>query len=425
MENNSAYNSSIISKLGKVDILIIGAGINGLSTAYNLQKQNSDLSILVVEKGLKNGEEKMSSTKRNTGTGHSGAYYKPLTARAILNNAGFTLLQDYCKEKSIPITKTGKTIIGFNTKQDYLTLQKYKNNVIQNGRPPKCVSYCDSTNQILDREPLLSPKVTQALFLEEPYTFLADQVLNALEDDVVRMGGKVLHGFEVRSVKSEGNDRVWVVEGNEGLSFRTRFICNNAASGMYDIARMMGGAKDWYTTPVIGVYKEIQNNTPYQIKSSVYQISSNPNMPFLGPHAMESDGKIHFGPTAISAFGMRDYFGGIPKMKHLKEGWKAHFTTAELWKFYLRNVESIPTMVSRHFLAPVFAKACQRMINPELFKIDPSKLVNWKIGSRTQKLENGKISQEFQLEGHNFPNSNQLGAISNTNPGIIFFLSFP
>ena len=63
----------------KYDIAIIGGGIVGLATAYQIQKEFPKLDLIILEK-----ESKLAShqTGRNSGVIHSGLYYKPDSLRA-------------------------------------------------------------------------------------------------------------------------------------------------------------------------------------------------------------------------------------------------------------------------------------------------------------------------------------------------------
>ena len=64
---------------GNFDICIIGAGIVGLATAYQLLNKYPNLKIGIIEK-----EEQVAKhqTAHNSGVIHSGIYYKPGSLRA-------------------------------------------------------------------------------------------------------------------------------------------------------------------------------------------------------------------------------------------------------------------------------------------------------------------------------------------------------
>ena len=61
------------------DIAIVGGGIVGLATAFQLQLNFPDLNLVILEKEK---ELAFHQTGRNSGVIHSGLYYKPGSFRA-------------------------------------------------------------------------------------------------------------------------------------------------------------------------------------------------------------------------------------------------------------------------------------------------------------------------------------------------------
>ena len=88
----------------KTDIIIIGAGIVGLATAYHLSQQASDFRITILEK-----EETLAfhQSGRNSGVLHSGIYYKPGSLKARNCRAGKKLMEQFCTEQDIPFQICG------------------------------------------------------------------------------------------------------------------------------------------------------------------------------------------------------------------------------------------------------------------------------------------------------------------------------
>ena len=62
------------------DVLIIGAGIIGLATAYQIQRRNPHLKIILLEKECKAA---LHQSSRNSGVIHSGVYYRPGSLKAV------------------------------------------------------------------------------------------------------------------------------------------------------------------------------------------------------------------------------------------------------------------------------------------------------------------------------------------------------
>ena len=102
----------------KYDIAIVGGGIVGLATAYQIQKEFPKLNLIILEK-----ESKLAShqTGRNSGVIHSGLYYKPDSLRAKNCVKGREQLIEFAKERiarfkapkyvefgPLPKTATGK-----------------------------------------------------------------------------------------------------------------------------------------------------------------------------------------------------------------------------------------------------------------------------------------------------------------------------
>ena len=61
------------------DVLILGAGMVGLSVAYQLLEREIAKNIIVLDKEAKVG---CHSSGRNSGVLHAGLYYKPGTLKA-------------------------------------------------------------------------------------------------------------------------------------------------------------------------------------------------------------------------------------------------------------------------------------------------------------------------------------------------------
>ena len=61
------------------DICIMGAGMVGLSVAYQISKRYPLLSITIIEKESAVG---MHSSGRNSGILHAGLYYEPSSLKA-------------------------------------------------------------------------------------------------------------------------------------------------------------------------------------------------------------------------------------------------------------------------------------------------------------------------------------------------------
>jgi len=93
----------------KSDVIIIGGGIVGLSTAYTLLQNNSLLHLTLLEKET---HEAVHQTGNNSGVIHSGIYYKPGSLKALNCIEGYHMLVNFCKQEQIPFDLCGKIIVA-------------------------------------------------------------------------------------------------------------------------------------------------------------------------------------------------------------------------------------------------------------------------------------------------------------------------
>jgi L-2-hydroxyglutarate oxidase len=93
------------------DYLIIGGGIVGLSTAWQLQQRKPDRSILLLEK---EGELAAHQSGRNSGVLHAGIYYTPGSLKAQFCKAGVDATVEFCHQHDIPVERCGKLIVASN-----------------------------------------------------------------------------------------------------------------------------------------------------------------------------------------------------------------------------------------------------------------------------------------------------------------------
>jgi len=99
--------------IDRVDVLIIGGGIIGLTIARELLKEGYD-NIAILEKEKEIGKH---ASGRNSGVLHAGIYYTKDSLKAKLCLKGNHLMKDYCQQKNMPVFETGKVIVAKNEEE--------------------------------------------------------------------------------------------------------------------------------------------------------------------------------------------------------------------------------------------------------------------------------------------------------------------
>ena len=88
------------------DVLIIGGGIIGLSTAMQLlEKYGTALKVAVVEK---EDELAVHQTGHNSGVIHSGIYYRPGSQKAGFCVGGAQKLRDFVRRMKLNLINVGR-----------------------------------------------------------------------------------------------------------------------------------------------------------------------------------------------------------------------------------------------------------------------------------------------------------------------------
>src|SRR4051812_11877677 len=91
------------------DVVIIGGGIVGLSTAMHITRALPQLRVLLVEK-----EDAVArhQTGHNSGVIHSGIYYKPGSLKAKFCVEGAAAMVQFCREHNLRHEICGKVIVA-------------------------------------------------------------------------------------------------------------------------------------------------------------------------------------------------------------------------------------------------------------------------------------------------------------------------
>ena len=130
------------------DFTVIGGGLVGLSTAWQLLKARPGARVLVLEK-----EDAVArhQSGRDSGVIHAGVYYEPGSLKARLCRAGLAQTYAFCAEHGVPHARCGKLIVA-TTELEETRLAALAARATSNGVP---VDWLDAAQLRLE-EPAVS-----------------------------------------------------------------------------------------------------------------------------------------------------------------------------------------------------------------------------------------------------------------------------
>lgn len=358
------------------DVIIVGAGIVGLATSYQLLKKKPDLKILILEK---ESDIAKHQTGNNSGVIHSGIYYKPGSLKALNCREGYQKLLEFCDENSIMYEICGKIIVA-TSENEIPQLHNLFERGLRNG--------LDKIKK-LSKEELkdYEPAVNGIAGIYVPYTGIIDykEVSKKLLEKILNTGGEIKFNAKVSNIKNS-NGLVKVRTYDEEYS--TKFLVTCAGLFSDRLARLTNPNLPLRIIPFRGEYYELKEEKRHLVGNLIYPVPD-PNFPFLGVHFTRMiDGKVEAGPNAVLAFKREGYKKSDLNLKDIVEtlSWKGFRIVAK--KYWKVGLGEFQRSLSKH----AFTKALQRLI-PE---IQESDLIRGGSGVRAQACDlNGNLIDDF------------------------------
>ena len=90
------------------DVIIIGCGVVGAATAYQLAKYRLRTLVLEAQNDVANG-----TTKANSAIIHAGYDPEPGTQMARLNVQGNRMAGEICEKLGVPFARVGSLVLAF------------------------------------------------------------------------------------------------------------------------------------------------------------------------------------------------------------------------------------------------------------------------------------------------------------------------
>lgn len=382
------------------DIIIVGGGIVGLATAYQLKEKNAALKIALIEK-----ENELAShqTGNNSGVIHSGIYYKPGSLKATNCISGYHLLLDFCRKENIPFELCGKIIVA--TREDELErLENLYQRGLQNG-----LNEIKKINAAEIKQ--YEPYASGIAGIWVPYTGIVDfkDVCAKYAEKFVEKGkGDLFLNQKVTKIVT--NNGYSVVTTNKS-EFKTKLVINTA--GLYsDSIALLTRKIDVRIIPFRGEYYGVKKEKQYMVKNLIYPVPD-PAFPFLGVHfTRRLKGGIEAGPNAVFAFKKEGYRMFDINFNELFSALAWRGFQKVMMKYWKMGIGEY----YRSFNKIAFTKALARLL-PEIKKDD---LIPGGSGVRAQACtREGALIDDFLI----FEDENVINVLNAPSPAATASLS--
>jgi L-2-hydroxyglutarate oxidase len=380
------------------DIAIVGGGIVGLASGFQLQTNFPNLRIVIFEK---ENELAFHQTGNNSGVIHSGLYYKSGSYKANNCVSGRKLLIQFAKENNIDFDVCGKLVVAVNN-DEAERLIELKNNGEKNGLIGLKIL---EPNEFKKIEPNISG--VKALWVPQSGIIdyksvtnkLAENILSINSNSLILTGCEVLDFFNNKIITSKGN-----FYSKHNIFCGGLFSDRLAIKDQLDLKMQIVGFR--------GDYYRLSESAKSKIKNLIYPVP-NPDFPFLGVHFTRmTNGEIECGPNAVFTFKREGY-------NKFDFSFKDTFQSLSFigtWKLFINNWKFGYNEYKRAFSKSLFLKELQKII-PSLKRDD---IVSGRSGVRAMALDkNGKMIDDFKI----VKNNNNLHVLNAPSPAATACLS--
>jgi (S)-2-hydroxyglutarate dehydrogenase len=360
------------------DVAIIGGGIVGLATAYQLTQRFPHARLVLLEK---EAELAQHQTGHNSGVLHSGIYYKPGSLKALNCRAGKQAMESFCRREEIAFDICGKVIVAVDDR-DLPALARIYERGQANG--------IDCT--LVERERLaeLEPHAAGIRAIHVPEAGIVDyaQVCQKLAERVRQHEGRIVNSARVTAMRE--SDGQMVVQTTRG-DFPARYVANCAGLQCDRVTRLSGQDPAVKIIPFRGEYYELKPSARRLCRNLIYP-TPDPNFPFLGVHFTRMiGGGVECGPNAVLAFAREGYRKTDVNLRDLADSLTYRGFLKLAAKYWRTGLGEMWRSLSKR----AFVRALQRLV-PEIRAAD---LIAAPSGVRAQAVApDGTMVDDFLIQ---------------------------
>ncbi|EKO3542139.1 L-2-hydroxyglutarate oxidase [Vibrio fluvialis] len=309
------------------DYVIVGGGIVGVSTAWQLKQQYPDKSILLVEKEAGFSRHQ---TGHNSGVIHAGVYYAPGSLKADFCKRGVERTLSFCAKHDIPVENCGKLLVATN-EVEFERMQALFERCLQN----------ELDVELLDAAQLklAEPNITGlgAIYVKATSIVNYRLVTEKMAEEFKALGGEVCLSTEVVGLnETEQEISVHCRYKGSPITFHSQFLVSCSGLMADRMTKMLGLATDFQIIPYRGEYYRLAPKHNQVVKHLIYPIPD-PELPFLGVHLTRMiDGSVTVGPNAVQGF-KREGYGKVNIS--VRDVWEM-LRFSGFWKVTAKNLKT-------------------------------------------------------------------------------------
>ncbi|MCQ1060568.1 L-2-hydroxyglutarate oxidase [Photobacterium sp. ZSDE20] len=361
------------------DYIIVGGGIVGISTAWQLIQRHPDASVIVVEK-----EDTLAAhqTGHNSGVIHAGVYYAPGSLKATLCKAGEKATKAFCTEHQIPFEQCGKLLVATDDAELNRMQALYKR-CLKNGIEVKLLNQ----EQLQQQE----PNITGLGAILVNATGIVDykKVTNKMAELFVQLGGVIAKRSTVTAIQ-EQTDTLFIDCQNDGQPFQLqgRFLICCGGLMADRLTQMMNIDTEFQIIPYRGEYYRLSPQHNHIVSHLIYPIPD-PDLPFLGVHLTRMiDGTVTVGPNAVQGWKREGYSRVNFSAKDTIE----MLTFKGFWKVSANHLKAGLVETKNSWWKPGYLK----LVNKYCPQLTTSDLTPYPAGIRAQAvLSDGSLVHDF------------------------------
>ncbi|HFQ5373437.1 TPA: L-2-hydroxyglutarate oxidase [Vibrio vulnificus] len=341
------------------DFIVVGGGIVGVSTAWQLQQRYPEKSVLLVEKESGFAHHQ---TGHNSGVIHAGVYYAPGSLKADFCKRGVEATKAFCAKHQIPVENCGKLLVA-TTAAEVERMNALYERCHVNGIEVELLDAAQLK--------LAEPNIVGLGAIYVKSTSIVDYrlVTEKMAQELVDLGGEVRLNAKVIALEEHADEVQVTCECvGETLQLNGRFLISCGGLMADRLTKMLGIETDFQIIPYRGEYYQLPSKHNQVVKHLIYPIPD-PDLPFLGVHLTRMiDGSVTVGPNAVQGW-KREGYGRVNfsiqdtwQMMRFAGFWKVtkqHFATGvkefinSWWKAgYLKLVNKYCPMIQVEDLQP-------------------------------------------------------------------------